>query len=117
MLSDAQVERIVNSSVLALFGQATALEELTFSMQLPKHLFNALTQGVGSMLHLNSLSLRGSGLADAQCAQLCVSLCDCRALKCLDLAGCSLTDIGATSVAALVKHRANMCAAYTFLNS
>lgn len=105
-----QVERLVKTSVVTLFSQATALEELTFCMPLPTHLFKALAQGLSNIQHLHSLSLRGSRLADAKCAQLCTVLCECRALKVLDLAGCSLTDTGATAVAALVKHRANKCA-------
>lgn len=101
---------MVKSAILALFSQAEALEALTMSMPLPTHLLNALTRSIGSMQHLRTLSLRGSRLADAKSAQLCVVLRECRALKSLDLAGCSLTDSGATAVAALVKHRANKCA-------
>lgn len=105
-----QVERMVKTSVQHLFSVAEALEELTFSMPLPHYLFKALVQGIGNMQHLHSLSLRGSRLADAKCADLCAVLCECRALRVLDLAGCCLTDTGSTAVAALVKHRANKCA-------
>jgi hypothetical protein len=116
-----QVERMIQSSLSALFPQATALEALTISMPLPTQLFNALTQGFQHMQHLHSLSLCGSGLSDARCSKLCVALSDCRALKSLDLAGCSISDNGATAVAALVKHRANKCvpnsAFFAFLSS
>jgi hypothetical protein len=100
----------VRTYIPALLSHATGLEELTIGMPLPAYLFNALLQSFGSMQHLHSISLRGSGLADARCTQLCAALSDYRTLKSLDLTGCSLTDIGASAVAALLKHNADTCA-------
>jgi Leucine Rich repeat len=92
--------------VLAIIGEAVALEELTLSVPMPRHIFSTFIRGLGGLPNLRSLSLRGAAIGDARATQLCAVLCACKPIRCLDLSGCQLMDEGASACASLIKHKA-----------
>jgi hypothetical protein len=106
-----QMEQKFKAFLKALTHNSCNLEDLQLSMPMSKPVLHSLTEGLSLGLQsLKRLSFRGSFLGDQGVQQLCTVMQRCRGIQELDVSGCHVSDLGAFSIASLVKDRALSCA-------
>lgn len=108
--SKGKIGTLLTTVLATALAPANALSHLELGVHLLPQQLRALSGALSGAAALRSLSLAGSRLGDVGLTGLQPGLLACVRLQVLDLAGCALTDAGASTVASVLRQRAAECA-------